>query len=177
VATVTMALVPLLWIGGAGASPAIDLQTSVTTMTWAGGRVTLSAFGGPTGTKCLVTAAPTVVISTPAWTCGPGLHTSTAHLPSNDSSHPVHYRFILTPGDLLAEVTVSSADYGGDLRVTSHDDVTCEVIGESHARRAVVQRERPRALVCGEGSNSSHSGGLRGHAEWIRRPVQSDVFK
>ena len=118
-ATVTMALVPLLWIGGAGASPAIDLQTSVTTMTWAGGRVTLSAFGGPTGTKCLVTAAPTVVISTPAWTCGPGLHTSTAHLPSNDSSHPVHYRFILTPGDLLAEVTVSSADYGGDLRVTS----------------------------------------------------------
>jgi hypothetical protein len=116
-ATVSVVLVQLLLIGSAGAS-STHLHTSVTTMTWAGGVVTLSAFDEPTNMKCLVTASPTVVVSTAEWTCGTGVHTSTARLPSNDSSHPMHFRFTLNPGDFTVEVTVKSADYGGGLRIT-----------------------------------------------------------
>lgn len=116
-ATVSVVLVQLLWIGGAGAS-SNHLNTSVSTMKWAGGVVTLSAFGEPANMKCLVTASPAVIISTPEWTCGTGVHTSTARLPSNDSSHPMHFQFTLNPGDFTVEVTVTSADFGGELRIT-----------------------------------------------------------
>ena len=116
-ATIGVVLVQLLWIGGADAS-ATHLHASVTTMKWAGGVVTLSAFGEPTNTKCLVTASPTVVVSTPEWTCGTGVHTSTARLPANGSSHPMHFHFTLNPGDFTVEVTVQSADFGSELRIT-----------------------------------------------------------
>jgi len=69
-------------------------------MTWAGGRVTLSAFGGPRARSASSTAAPTCHLD-----AGVDLRSGltrhfNVHLHSNDSSHPVHYRFILTPGDL-----------------------------------------------------------------------------
>jgi len=108
------------------------------------------------GTKCLVTAAPRGHLDAGV-DLRSGSNTSTAHLPSNDSSHPVHYRFISPrrpPGrshGVVRRLRRRSASHEPAVKRGDIADavrpMTRRRYVRSHRgiprRRAVVQRERP----------------------------------
>lgn len=156
--TLCVVLVPLMCFGGAGASTSTYLRSSITTMNWAGGVVTLSAHGGPANAKCLVTSSPALVISSREWTCGLGVHRSMMRLPSNESPRPMHYRFTMNPGDVSIEVTVKSSEYGGGLSVTRQPSNAA--ISADESERYVTTTLRARS-----------SGSPNPHVQWYSSTV------